>query len=143
MVSFLVVDANVLFAGLIKRGKTAELLVSPRLKLFAPEFLLEELEDNVGLFSRKTRLTIVEFDAFLGVLMRRIEFVSGEEFLEEAKEISPPDDFPYVASALYLKSMGYEVRIWSNDKELKDKLEGRIIVIPTLGLLKELGIIAP
>ena len=40
--SDLVVDANILFAALIRRGGTAELLLDRRLRLFAPEFLLQE-----------------------------------------------------------------------------------------------------
>jgi len=47
--------------------------------------------------------------------------------LEIAKKISPQDDFPYVALALKIKSIGEKVAIWSNDiglkKALKDKLD--------------------
>ena len=63
----LVVDANVLFSSLITKGKTAELIVSPKLKLVAPEYLLVELEDNKELLARKTRLSEEEFGAFLGL----------------------------------------------------------------------------
>ena len=139
----LVVDANVLFSSLITKGKTAELIVSPKLKLVAPEYLLVELEDNKELLARKTRLSEEEFDAFLGVIMRRIRFEKEEyfsEFLEEAKEISPAEDFPYVALALKLKSLGLEVKIWSNDKELKKALEGRIEVLSTKEILERLRI---
>jgi len=118
---------NVLFSSLITKGKTAELIVSPKLKLVAPEYLLVELEDNKELLARKTRLSEEEFDAFLGVIMRRVKFEKEEyfsEFLEEAKEIYPAEDFPYVALALKLKSLGLETKIWSNDKKLKKALEG-------------------
>ncbi|HIH11137.1 TPA: hypothetical protein HA241_03030 [Candidatus Woesearchaeota archaeon] len=37
-----IVDANILFAGLIKASTTAILLFDPNLKLYAPEFVLEE-----------------------------------------------------------------------------------------------------
>ena len=62
------------------------------------------------------------------------------EFLEKAKEISPEEDFPYVALALKLKSLGLDVRIWSNDKELKKALEGRIEVLSTKEILEKLRI---
>ncbi len=49
-------------------------------------------------------------------LRKVLEFIRSEiktipaeyfsEFLEEAKEISPEEDFPYVALALKLKSLG-------------------------------------
>ena len=38
----LVIDANILFASLIKEGKTIELLLNPFFNLYAPEFLFEE-----------------------------------------------------------------------------------------------------
>ena len=38
----LIIDANVLFAALIKDSSTAQLLISDKLKFFAPEFLFEE-----------------------------------------------------------------------------------------------------
>jgi len=139
----LIVDANILFSSLITKGKTAELIVSPKLKLIAPEYLLVELKDNEELLARKTRLSKEEFDAFLGIIMRRIRFEKEEyfsEFLEEAKEISPPDDFPYVALALKLKSLGLEAEIWSNDKELKKALKGRIEVLSTKEILERLRI---
>ena len=78
----LIVDTNVLFSSLITKGKTAELIVSPKLKLVAPEYLLVELEDNRESLARKTRLSTEEFDAFLGVVMRRIKFVREEHFSE-------------------------------------------------------------
>jgi len=85
-----------------------------------------------------------------GVTLRLFEFNSifekpmpeeyFSEFLEEAKEISPPDDFPYVALALKLKSLGLETKIWSNDKKLKKALEGRIEVLSTKEILERLRI---
>jgi len=139
----LIVDANVLFSSLITKGKTAELIVSPKLELIAPEYLLVELEEYRGLLARKTRLSEEEFDAFLSVVMRRIKFVREgyfSEFLEEAKEISPEDDFPYVALALKLKSLKLEAKIWSNDKEFKDVLKGRVEVLSTKEVLERLKI---
>ncbi|MCX8000563.1 MAG: hypothetical protein N3A69_16695, partial [Leptospiraceae bacterium] len=50
---------------------------------------------------------------------------------EESKKFSPPDDFPYVALALKIKSFGLDVAIWSNDNELKEALKNRIKVFPT------------
>ena len=37
-----IVDANILFAALIKEGKTAELLLNPSFTLYAPDFLCQE-----------------------------------------------------------------------------------------------------
>ena len=38
----LIVDANILFASLIKESKTIEILLDKRLNLFAPDFILTE-----------------------------------------------------------------------------------------------------
>jgi len=43
---YLIVDANILFAALIKQGKTDELLFVDHLHLFAPEFILIEFEKH-------------------------------------------------------------------------------------------------
>jgi len=49
----LVVDANILFASLIKDSLTAELLVSDKLNLYAPEFLFDEFIKYEQLYMRK------------------------------------------------------------------------------------------
>jgi len=48
----LIVDANILFAALIKEGSTAELLISDKLQLFAPEFLFAEFAKYKDLILR-------------------------------------------------------------------------------------------
>ena len=40
----LVIDANILFAALIKRNVTSDLLFRNDLHLYAPEFIFEEFE---------------------------------------------------------------------------------------------------
>ncbi len=42
----LIVDANILFAALIKNSMTAKLMFVERLHLYAPEFLLDEFEKH-------------------------------------------------------------------------------------------------
>ena len=116
----LVVDANILFAALVKRGLTAEFLLSNNLHLYAPEFIFEEFELYKGLLKKKTERTEKEFNLFMEILQRRIILVPGEEidpYLEKAKKISPDlKDITYVALALKL-----HCAIWSNDKALKEK----------------------
>ena len=52
----LVLDANILFAALIKSGKTREILLNDELTLFAPEFLISEFTDHLGELENKTGL---------------------------------------------------------------------------------------
>ena len=132
----LVVDANILFAALIKDGLTAEMLFIDDLHLHAPKFILEEMDKYRKYLREKTGRTDEEFDEFFRALERRMTFVPGEDikgWMDKARRASPdPGDAPYFALALKL---GCE--IWSNDARLKhQKVVG---VISTKELLARLG----
>lgn len=132
----LIVDANILFAALIKKGRTADLLFAEEFHLFAPEFLFQEFSKFEKIVLEKTLRTKQEFDHLLDVLGRRITLIPAEEirqFLPEARKISPdPKDTPYFATALKLNAS-----LWSNDKELKRQKE--IKVYTTQELLRFLS----
>jgi len=143
----LVVDANVVFSALIKEGTTLRLFefnsIFKIFELVAPEFIWDEIEEHKEEIIRKSKLSEEELERVLEFIRSEIVSIPKEyfsEFLEKAKEISPPDDFPYVALALKLKSLGLEAEIWSNDKELKKALEGRIDVLSTKEILEKLKI---
>jgi len=125
----LVVDANILFAALIKENVTSELLFSSSLHLYAPEFIFTEFEKYQELIKEKTERTDEEFSRLLETFERRIELIPLEEitpFIAKAKKVSPdPKDVPYVALALKMS-----IPIWSNDKELKEK-QSSIVVYST------------
>lgn len=114
----LVVDANVLFSILIKKGKTEELLFEEDLHVFAPEFIFEEFEKYKDYILNKTQRTKIEFDELMIVLKKRIKTIPNEEtekFISEAKQICPDEkDIDYFALALKMKCP-----LWSNDKLLK------------------------
>jgi predicted nucleic acid-binding protein len=125
----LIVDANVFFSALISKGKTLRVLainsVTETFELLAPEFLMEEIEEHKKEILSKSKLSLSDIEQVFQLLQREVKFISHSvfsELLEEAKKISPPDDFPYVALALKVKSLGLNVAIWSNDKELKEAL---------------------
>ena len=143
----LVVDANVVFSALIREGSTLRLLefnsIFKIIELVAPEFLWDEIEEHKEEIIKKSKLSEEELEKVLGFIMSEIKAIPEEyfsEFLEETKDISPEDDFPYVALALKLKSIGLEAKIWSNDKELKEILEGRVEVLSTKEILERLKI---
>jgi len=50
----LVIDANILFAALIKRNITTELLFREHLHLYAPEFIFAEFDKYRDLLKKKT-----------------------------------------------------------------------------------------
>ena len=143
----LVVDANVVFSALIKEGSTLRLLefnsIFKIFELVAPEFIWDEIEEHKDEIIEKSKLAEEGLRKVLEFIRSEIKTIPAEyfsEFLKEAKEISPEEDFPYVALALKLKSLGLEAKIWSNDKELKEALRGRIEVLSTKEILERLRI---
>lgn len=130
----LVVDANVLFAVLIKDNFSSQLLFNEKFHLFRPEYVFIEIEEHLEEIISKTERTIGEFYNLLEVLKRRIVLVPLEELTEyigAAEKITPdPDDMAYIALALKLNGA-----IWSNDKELKEK-QKVIKIYPTHELVR-------
>ena len=116
----LVIDANILFASLIKDSFTYRLLFSGKLHLFAPEYIFTEFEKHKEEIIEKTERTTEEFFRLVEILKRRIILVPLEELLsyvEEAEKLNQdPDDIVYFALALRLNCA-----IWSNDKKLKQQ----------------------
>lgn len=116
----LVVDANILFAALIRDGATADLLFRDDLHLYAPEYLFTEFGKYRETVLEKTHRSDEDFDHLVRVLQRRINIIPAEEiqpFMDRARKITPdPDDAQYIALALRLHA-----DIWSNDKRLKEQ----------------------
>lgn len=116
----LIIDANILFAALIKKDLTSDLIVYDFFRLYAPEYIFTEFEKYRGYIKRKTERSNEDFNEALNIFRRRIELIPYEEikpFINKAREISPDiKDIPYIALALKLN-----IPIWSNDKTLKEK----------------------
>ena len=131
----LVIDANLLFAALIKEGSTAELLISDKLQLFAPEFLFTEFVKYKEIILKKTHRSLEEFDQFFDILKEQITVIPKNEiipFMDKAEKISPdPKDIVYLALAFALKAY-----LWSNDKKLK-KDQNVITVFSTEELIEK------
>jgi len=121
----LVIDANILFAALIKESVTKELILSNGINLFAPEFLFEEFYKYKEEILKKTNRSLEEFNEIFMILTNIITLIPEEEFslfLEKAKSISPDEnDSVYFALALKLNCA-----IWSNDKKLKNQDKIRV-----------------
>lgn len=131
----LVVDANTLFAALIKISVTSDLIVDNSLSLSSVEFIFSEFEKYKDLIKKKTERTDEEFERFMEIIQRRIRLIPYEEFesfMKEAEKISPdPKDTEYLALALKLNCA-----VWSNDKKLKT--QNKVKVYSTEDLVKEL-----
>lgn len=136
----LVVNSNILFAAAIKNGMTAEILLSHRLSLIAPEWLFIEFKKYQNLLVDRTHRTEAEFEKFVEIMEERIKLVPRNEFkpwVEQARKASPSNDFPFTALA-----KAFEVPVWSNDKELKKSMErtGFVNVLTTGEVIKKLGL---
>lgn len=124
----LVIDANELFSLLIKGSKEArEILLSNRIQLIAPEFILIEFSNNKEEILSKTHRTKEEFEIFLSVLEDRIEIIPKnefEKFMPGALRILPSHikDAEYLALALK-----YNCPIWSEEKLLKTQSKVEIV----------------
>lgn len=116
----LILDANPLFAALIKNSFTVNVIVNENVELFTPEFLFDEFLEHKEEILAKTKRTEQELNDLVGSLKDIIHIVPQKEFesfLEEAKQLtSDEDDIQYLALALKLK-----IPVWSNDKKLKQQ----------------------
>jgi predicted nucleic acid-binding protein len=121
----LVIDANILFAALIKNSTTARLIVSPKLSLFAPRFLLDEFSLHKTEILGKLHRDLADFNKVLKIFKSRIKFIDEKALQSEmasATDISPdPKDTIYFALALKKK-----ISIWSNDKALRSQEQVKI-----------------
>lgn len=133
----IIIDANILFAALIKDSKTADILVNPFLELNAPEIIFEEFSKYYKEIITKTHRNKEDFISTLSYIKELIAIISNPifyEFIDQAKEISPdPDDIIYFALALKLKCP-----IWSNDKKLKE--QDKVKVYSTDDLIREFNL---
>jgi predicted nucleic acid-binding protein len=128
----LIVDANILFAALIKDGATIDFILARDTCLFVPEFVFEEFSGHRQELLEKTKRSRGELDEILRLLQSLLIIVPKEDigdFIDEALDISPdPDDAPYFALALKLGAP-----IWSNDKRLRT--QSKVEILSTEDLL--------
>ena len=131
----LVVDANILFAALIKVSATSDLIVDNSLNLSSVEFIFSEFEKYKDLIKEKTERSEEEFERFMEIIQKKIKLIPYEEFelfIKEAEKISPDlKDTEYLALALKLNCA-----FWSNDKKLKT--QNKVKVYSTEDLKNEL-----
>jgi len=123
----IVIDANVLFAALLARGKTAELLFSESIEPLAPELLFIELERNMDELLEKTKLKEEYVNILLALLKERVRIIPKEEFsdkLSKANELlrGHSKDTEFVALALKLGCP-----LWSKEKRLK-RIPGLVVL---------------
>ena len=133
----LIVDANILFAALIKDGITSKLFLSDKLHLFTPEYLFIEFKQYEELILQKTKRSKEDFLKFLSFVKEKIQIIPVNlfrDYIKKAQIITPdPKDTIYLACAMTVKA-----NIWSNDRVLTEEQE-EIHVITTSELIEHLS----
>lgn len=128
------IDANVLFSALIKDGFTRTLMIKSDFTLYAPEFILIELNKYEDYLLKKSKLDVQTFNEVKETLLRRVTLVSGEvlrPYLTPASTlITDEKDWLYLACALKENTI-----IWSDDPDFKE--QNRVIVKTLQELAKE------
>jgi len=134
----IVVDANVFVSALLKDSTVRKLLLGGKTpRLFAPEFIKEELFKHLPDFSKRLKADESELKKAIAGLFDAAEvgMIPPEQysaFLQRALRITPdPNDAPYFALALK-----FGCPIWSQDKALKK--QGAVTVYSTAELLPKL-----
>lgn len=123
----LIIDANIIISALISmKGKTRDLIFLEDITLFAPEYLLEEVEKYKRIIIKKSKLDKELFSLANQILFSKIKLIPFSKFkhkIKESKNICPdPDDEEYFALALSKK-----IPIWTDDKRLKQQSKVKII----------------
>jgi len=117
----LIIDANIVISALIsEQGKTRDLIFLTDFSLYAPEYLLEEIEKYKEVIIEKSDLDKESFEVAKELIFSRIKTIPFSElkkFHKKASEICPDkNDTEYFALALK-----FNCPIWTNDKKLKEQ----------------------
>ena len=119
----LVIDANILISALLKDSFTRKILLGFRKpKLFAPEFIIEELSVYLPEFAKRLKVRETELKISLEQLLieSKLRVVSRQvysEFMEKSVAISTDaKDAQYFALAMKLVCP-----IWSQDLDFKSQ----------------------
>ncbi|MBR9702845.1 hypothetical protein GOV10_02320 [Candidatus Woesearchaeota archaeon] len=112
------IDANIVFAILLTKGKTDEIFFESPWSFFAPPLLLEEIERYVRYLLKKSKRVEEEFWEIKERVLQKVCILpANESFLLTAADFSPDiDDIEFLALALQLNCP-----LWSNDKKLKEQ----------------------
>lgn len=133
----LIVDTNIIFAGLLRNSTTRTLLIDPPFILYAPETAIKEIRKYEEQIIQRSGLTKIEFETLLNLITDSITIIEKEKYQqhikEAAKHIGDPGDIPFLALALSMPNNGIwtenvkhykkaNIKIWTT-KEIMNKLQ--------------------
>jgi predicted nucleic acid-binding protein len=128
----LVVDANIIFSALLKKeSNVLDIIMSDRVEIFIPKFLIIEIFKHKEKILRASKLSEDEVMESFYLILKYCTVVNDEEIPREildqtfhdVKEVDPKD-VVFVAAAMTL-----EARLWSGDKKLINGLKDKGIDI--------------
>jgi len=132
----LIIDTNIIFAGLLRDSTTRALLIGSPIELFAPETAIKEIRKNENQIIERSGLSKEEFEILFNLITDSITVVEKERYAHNPKQakdlISDPGDAPFLALALSMPNDGIwtenvkhfqnaNIRIWTT-KEIIQQL---------------------
>lgn len=124
-----VIDTNVLMAGILKEGIVRKVLLSSDVDFYIPDGGLSEVEKHIPELMEKSKMSSSEIEQVILMLLEHIEIIPAEkvkEYFDEAVEIMRLihlNDAPFIAGALAIKADG----IWSFDEHFKKQMKVRLL----------------
>ena len=138
----IIVDSNILFTFFWKNSTFSILSKRKELKLFAPEYALEEIRKYEDEIIKKTKISKEEFKIDMLELLNHINFVNIEDYRSEFKNIKSLvkifkeeeyteflNDIDFIALALKINAP-----LWTHDKLLKK--QNRIKILSTKEIIE-------
>lgn len=124
----LILDANRLFAALIRDSAARRVLLNPSFEFIAPEYILHEVAEHKKELLDKSGLNDAEFSVIFAEVMRRVNIVTKrqvKQYFTRAKAIMRDivvDDSVYLALSFAIANDG----IWTEDDHFKESKSVRV-----------------
>src|SRR3989344_4373906 len=132
----LVIDTNILLAGLIKDSTVRKIIVESGWEFYYPEISFHEIRKYKDLVLEKSGMNEEDYTKLLNHLLKHIKLVPEEEIkgnMEEADKLLgkiDPDDVVFLATAFSIDNS----KIWSDDPHLEK--QNKIRVFKTKHIVK-------
>jgi predicted nucleic acid-binding protein len=130
-----VIDANRIFASLLKDNTSRKILFNTQFQFFAPECIKEEVKKYNKELEKKMGITEKDIEIILKLFFERINIIPKEQYEKQTvfleKMLTDKNDIPYLALAIKIKAKG----IWTHDSHFRKQREVRIFT--NIDLLRE------
>jgi predicted nucleic acid-binding protein len=132
----LVIDSNILLAGLIKDSTVRKIIIESEWDFFYPKLSFHEIKKYKNIVLEKSGMNEEEYTELLNHLLKYITLVTDEQIktkIDEADELLgkvDPDDVIFLATAFSIKNS----KIWSDDSHLEK--QNKIKVFKTKNIAK-------